>query len=65
MGLTASSPTSGGKLQADAYRGYDALYATGRVLEIGCWATPAAEETPDAPNSSFDPKKPDDWMETF
>ncbi len=27
-----------GKLQADAYRGYDALYATGRVLEIGCWA---------------------------
>lgn len=27
-----------GKLQADAYRGYDALYATGGVLEIGCWA---------------------------
>jgi transposase len=27
-----------GKLQADAYRGYDALYASGRVLEIGCWA---------------------------
>jgi transposase len=27
-----------GKLQADAYRGYDALYATGRVVEIGCWA---------------------------
>jgi transposase len=27
-----------GKLQADAYRGYDALYATGRVSEIGCWA---------------------------
>ena len=27
-----------GKLQADAYRGYDALYATGRVREIGCWA---------------------------
>lgn len=27
-----------GKLQADAYRGYDALYETGRVLEIGCWA---------------------------
>jgi hypothetical protein len=27
-----------GKLQADAYRGYDALSANGRVLEIGCWA---------------------------
>jgi transposase len=27
-----------GKLQADAYRGYDALYASGRALEIGCWA---------------------------
>src|SRR6266851_3363424 len=27
-----------GKLQADAYAGYDALFASGRVLEIGCWA---------------------------
>jgi transposase len=27
-----------GKLQADAYAGYDGLYATGRVLEIGCMA---------------------------
>jgi transposase len=27
-----------GKLQADAYNGYDGLYQTGRVLEIGCWA---------------------------
>ncbi|HKE92189.1 MAG TPA: IS66 family transposase [Gemmatimonadales bacterium] len=27
-----------GKLQADAYSGYDALYQTGRVIEIGCWA---------------------------
>jgi transposase len=27
-----------GKLQADAYSGYDGLYAGGRVLEIGCWA---------------------------
>lgn len=27
-----------GKLQADAYTGYDALYATGRLVEIGCWA---------------------------
>lgn len=27
-----------GKLQADAYTGYDALYATGRITEIGCWA---------------------------
>lgn len=26
-----------GKLQADAFAGYDALHATGRVLEIGCW----------------------------
>lgn len=27
-----------GKLQADAYKGYDALYQTGHVLEIGCMA---------------------------
>lgn len=27
-----------GKLQADAYRGYDALYQRGRVVEIGCMA---------------------------
>ncbi len=27
-----------GKLQADAYRGYDGLYQSGRVIEIGCWA---------------------------
>jgi transposase len=27
-----------GFLQADAYAGYDALYATGAVLELGCWA---------------------------
>src|SRR5437867_5375645 len=27
-----------GYLQADAYAGYDALYATGRVTEVGCWA---------------------------
>lgn len=27
-----------GYLQADAYKGYDALYATGRVVEVGCWA---------------------------
>src|SRR5205807_2606324 len=30
--------TFAGKLQADAYAGYDGLYATGRILEIGCWA---------------------------
>ena len=27
-----------GILQADAYAGYDAVYASGRVLEAGCWA---------------------------
>lgn len=27
-----------GKLQADAYSGYDGLYQSGRVVEIGCWA---------------------------
>ena len=26
-----------GYLQADAYSGYDALYASGSVLEVGCW----------------------------
>jgi hypothetical protein len=25
-------------LQADAYTGYDALYATGRIREVACWA---------------------------
>jgi transposase len=27
-----------GTLQADAYPGYDALYRTGRITELGCWA---------------------------
>jgi transposase len=27
-----------GYLQADAYSGYQALYRTGRVIEVGCWA---------------------------
>jgi transposase len=27
-----------GFLQADAYTGYDALFATGTVVEVGCWA---------------------------
>lgn len=27
-----------GDLQADAYTGYDALYTTGRIREVGCWA---------------------------
>ena len=28
----------GGYLQADAYSAYDALYRTGRLVEVGCWA---------------------------
>jgi transposase len=28
----------GGDLQADAYTGYDRLYQTGRIRELGCWA---------------------------
>lgn len=27
-----------GYLQADAYKGYDALYASGRIVEVACWA---------------------------
>ena len=27
-----------GYLQADAYSGYDALYKTGRVIEVACWS---------------------------
>ena len=27
-----------GILQADAYAGYDAIYASGKVIEAGCWA---------------------------
>jgi transposase len=27
-----------GQLQADAYAGYDGLYASGRVIELACWA---------------------------
>jgi transposase len=27
-----------GYLQADAYAGYDALYKTGKVVEVACWA---------------------------
>lgn len=27
-----------GYLQADAYAGYDGLYASGQIVEVGCWA---------------------------
>jgi len=27
-----------GYLQADAYAGYDEIYAGGKVIEVGCWA---------------------------
>jgi len=27
-----------GRLQADAYAGYDGLYTSGRVIELACWA---------------------------
>lgn len=27
-----------GYLQADAYPGYDVLYKTGKIIEVGCWA---------------------------
>jgi transposase len=27
-----------GYLQADAYKGYDALYRSGRIVEVACWA---------------------------
>lgn len=27
-----------GYLQADAYPGYDCLYETGKIIEVGCWA---------------------------
>ena len=27
-----------GHLQADAYSAYDALYRTGRIVKVGCWA---------------------------
>ncbi len=27
-----------GYLQADAYSGYDALYVSGTIIEVGCWA---------------------------
>jgi hypothetical protein len=37
-GPTAFLADFRGKLQADAYIGYDGLYQTGRVLEIACWA---------------------------
>jgi len=43
-----------GYLQADAYTGYGALYANGRILEVGCWAharrrfVDAADTAPEA-----------------
>jgi hypothetical protein len=27
-----------GYLQGDAYRGYDALFSSGKIIEVGCWA---------------------------
>jgi transposase len=37
-GPAAFLATFRGALQADAYSGYDGLYQSGRVIEIGCWA---------------------------
>jgi hypothetical protein len=37
-GPEAFLATFAGDLQADAYTGYDALYRTGRIRELGCWA---------------------------
>jgi transposase len=37
-GPEAFLATFTGYLQADAYTGYDALYRTGRIVEVGCWA---------------------------
>ena len=37
-GPEAFLETFTGDLQADAYTGYDALYATGRIREVACWA---------------------------
>jgi transposase len=37
-GPEAFLATFTGDLQADAYTGYDALYRTGRIRELGCWA---------------------------
>jgi transposase len=37
-GPAALLATFTGDLQADAYTGYDALYARGRIREIACWA---------------------------
>lgn len=37
-GPEAFLATFQGALHADAYAGYDALYRSGRVREIGCWA---------------------------
>lgn len=37
-GPEAFLATFTGDLHADAYTGYDALYATGRIREVGCWA---------------------------
>jgi len=37
-GPEAFLATFRGDLHADAYTGYDALYASGRIREVGCWA---------------------------
>ena len=37
-GPEAFLATFTGHLQADAYTGYDALYRSGRIVEVGCWA---------------------------
>jgi len=37
-GPEAFLATFTGHLQADAYTGYDAVYRSGRIVEVGCWA---------------------------
>jgi transposase len=45
MALYASSKGTRGYLQADAYAGYDAVYAGGEVIEVACWRMPAASSS--------------------
>ncbi len=37
-GQPGGSTSAGGDLQADAFGGYDGIYAGGNIIEVACWA---------------------------
>jgi len=47
-----------GYLRADAYSGYDRLYASRLIVEVGCWATKPCAASKNSTPSKLGPNRP-------